>query len=156
SGDRLQEDLVGLLPARTGHFRLESGHHGELWLDLDPLFLNPNRLRPFAAELAMRLSTHGVQAVCGPLVACALLAQLVAVELGAEFSYAERITHPQGDVLYPVKYRIPVSLRPFISGKAVAVVDDVINAGSAVRATVAEVRACGARPAAVAALLVLG
>jgi orotate phosphoribosyltransferase len=38
----------------------------------------------------------------------------------------------------------------------VAVVDDAVNAGSAVRATVADLRACGARPVAVGALLALG
>ena len=37
-----------------------------------------------------------------------------------------------------------------------AIVDDVINAGSATRATLADLRACGARPIAVGALLVLG
>ncbi len=27
---------MGLVGARTGHFRFESGHHGDTWLDLDP------------------------------------------------------------------------------------------------------------------------
>ena len=43
-----------------------------------------------------------------------------------------------------------------VGGKAVAIVDDVVNAGSAVRATLAELRSCGATPVAVGALLVLG
>jgi len=28
--DRLDEELLGLLTGRRGHFRLESGHHGDL------------------------------------------------------------------------------------------------------------------------------
>jgi orotate phosphoribosyltransferase len=41
------DGLIEALAARRGHFRLESGHHGELWLDLDPLFARPARLAPF-------------------------------------------------------------------------------------------------------------
>jgi len=49
-----------------------------------------------------------------------------------------------------------VSLRPKLLGQRIAVVDDVINAGSAVRATLADLDACGAVPVALGALLVLG
>jgi hypothetical protein len=31
-------------PPRRGHFVLESGHHGNLWLDLNSLFLRPAAL----------------------------------------------------------------------------------------------------------------
>jgi orotate phosphoribosyltransferase len=55
-----------------------------------------------------------------------------------------------------VTYRLPDGLRERVRGKSVAVVDDVINAGSALRGTLAELRACGARPTAAGALLVLG
>jgi len=55
-----------------------------------------------------------------------------------------------------VTYRLPGGLRERVRGKTIAVVDDVINAGSAVRGTLAELRACGATPMAVGALLVLG
>ena len=41
NNEPLQQELLALLPRRQGHFRLESGHHGDLWLDLDPLFLRP-------------------------------------------------------------------------------------------------------------------
>ena len=130
---------------RAGHFRLESGHHGDLWLDLDRLFVRPAALGRFVAELARRLVGHGVQAVCGPSSGGAFLAQAVAFELEAQFFYAERfISLPDR-----VRYRIPDGLRPLVRGKRVAVVDDVVNAGSAVRATVADLRACGARPVAV-------
>jgi orotate phosphoribosyltransferase len=152
----MHEELVSLLAARRGHFRYESGHHGDLWLEIPRLYLSPNRLRPFAAELALRLAVHGVEAVCGPLVEGALLAQMVAEELKAEFCFAEQFTRARGDGLYPVGYRIPEALRLEVVRKAVAVVDDVVNAGSAVRGALADLRACGARPVAIGALLVLG
>jgi orotate phosphoribosyltransferase len=152
----MQEELVNLLAPRKGHFRFESGHHGDLWLELAPLYLRPNRLRRFAAALARRLAAHGVEAVCGPLVEGAFLAQLVAQELDVEFYFAEPFVRPRSEGLYPVGYRIPDSLRLGARGKVAAVVDDVINAGSAVRGAVADLQACGARPVALGALLVLG
>ena len=36
----------------AGHFVYESGHHGDLWFDLDMLFVHPRRLQPSVAELA--------------------------------------------------------------------------------------------------------
>jgi orotate phosphoribosyltransferase len=152
----MQQELLNLLAARNGHFRLESGHHGNLWLDLDPLFVRPGHLRPFVIELANGLSRYNIGAVCGPLIGGAFLAQSVASVLDVEFYYTERFVPPERDALYPVKYRIPNGLRKMVHGKNVAIVDDVINAGSAVRGTFAELRSCGANPMVIGALLVLG
>jgi orotate phosphoribosyltransferase len=150
------EDFLSVLAPRKGHFRLGSGHHGDLWLEIPRLYLRPARLRRAAAELARRLARHGVEAVCGPLVEGALLAQMVAEELDLEFYFAEQVARPKSDGLYPVGYRIPEALRPGARDKGIAVVDDVINAGSAVRGAFADLRACGARPLAIGALMVLG
>lgn len=152
----MQKELLNLLHARKGHFRLESGHHGNLWLDLDLLFLRPSHIRRFAIELANRLSRYNIAAVCGPLVGGALIAQTVASELEVEFYYTERFVLRQPGALYPVEYRLPNGLRKLVHGKDVAIIDDVINAGSAVRGTLAELRACGASAAVIGGLLVLG
>ena len=53
-------------------------------------------------------------------------------------------------------YRVPASLRAHLRGKRTAIVDDVINAGSAVRGTFEDVKSCGAEVVAIGALLVLG
>jgi orotate phosphoribosyltransferase len=153
--DRLDEELLALLTRRQGHFRLESGHHGDLWLDLDSLFLRPTRLRRFAAALALRFADLAIEAVCGPLVGGAFVAQAVAAELDVEFYHTERVV-TTGDGWNPASYRLPNTLRPRIGGKKVAMVDDAINAGSAVRATYLDLQASGAKPAAVGTLLVLG
>lgn len=55
-----------------------------------------------------------------------------------------------------MSYVVPDAFRSHLQGRAVAIVDDVINAGSATRATCAALTALGARPVAVGALLVLG
>ena len=152
----MHDEIVDLLAARRGHFRYESGHHGDLWLEIPRLYRRPTVLRPFAAALAVRLARHGVEAVCGPLIEGALLAQMVAEELDAEFYFAEQYERPEDDGLFPIGYRIPASVRPDARDKATAIVDDVINAGSAARGTLDDLRACGARPLVIAGLLVLG
>lgn len=152
----MDEELLELLAARKGHFRFESGHHGDLWLEIPRLYLRPSRLRRYAAELACKLAAHNIEAICGPLVEGALVAQMVAEELDAEFSFAEQYARAAGDGLYPVGYRIPRAFRESLRGKRTAVVDDVINAGSAVRGALADLQACGAKPVALGALLVLG
>ena len=151
-----QPEFLNLLHARQGHFRLESGHHGDLWLDLDLLFLRPKALEPFVAELAQKISSFGVDALCGPMVGGALIAQNIALALGVDFLYTERMDHKTPGALYPVIYRLPKHLRAHVKGRKVAIVDDVINAGSAVRGTLAELESLGASPIVIGALLVLG
>jgi orotate phosphoribosyltransferase len=152
----LQDDVIASLDMRRGHFALESGHHGELWLELERLFLYPERMRPLATALAERLAPHGAGAVCAPLVEGAFVGLLVASVLAVPFAYAERIVRPDTGGLFPVAYRIPRALRAELRGKRVAIVNDVINAGSAVRGTLTDLRECGASPVAVGTLAVLG
>ena len=151
----MESNVLDLLPIRRGHFRFESGYHGEIWLDLDRLFANPSRIAPLARELAGRLSGHDVEAVIGPLVGGAFLAQMVAAELKAEFAYAEPQPAVTNGRLYSVAYRLPKTLAPLLKGKRVAIVDDAINAGSALRGTFDALVAAGAKPAVAGALIVL-
>jgi orotate phosphoribosyltransferase len=152
----MERALIDLLAPRRGHFKFESGHHGELWLDVESLLRRPARLRGIVNALAERVSRHHPQVVCGPLAGGALLAQMMAEQLDLEFCFSERIAAPAPDALYSARYRIPSALRSMIDGKRVAIVDDVINAGSAVRATFKDVQDCGGQPIVIAALLLLG
>ncbi|OLT14859.1 hypothetical protein BJF78_16985 [Pseudonocardia sp. CNS-139] len=61
-----------------------------------------------------------------------------------------------GDGLYAATYRLPAALAERIAGRRVAIVDDVVNAGSAVRATLSALHSAGAVPVAIGALLTLG
>ena len=152
----IQDEVTRLLSARKGHFLLESGHHGDLWLDLELLCLRPEAVRSMAADVAARLAVHNVDMVCGPLIEGAFVALMVAEKLGLPFAYAERFADGSTDALYRVQYRLPRALRDVVRGKRVAIVNDVINAGSAIRGTFADLQACGAQPVAIAALAVLG
>jgi orotate phosphoribosyltransferase len=152
----MDNELLQLFETQRGHFRLESGHHGDLWLEIPLAFLRPTRLRPHARRLAHMLGAHRIEAVCGPLVEGAFLGHIVAEELDVEFCFAEQFPHPSKDGLFPVGYRVPASLRSRIKGKRVAVVDDAINAGSAARGAIEDLKTCGAQLAAIGALLRLG
>jgi orotate phosphoribosyltransferase len=152
----MQESVTHLLPTRRGHFRLESGHHGDLWLDLERLCVRPEPVQRLAAEIAARLESHDVQVVCGPLVEGAFVALMVASSLGVPFTYSEPYRDPQADALFPVRYRLPQVLRAEVRGKRVAIVNDVVNAGSAVRGTFADLETWGALPVAIGVLAVLG
>jgi len=152
----LQDDVLSLLAARRGHFLLESGHHGDLWLDLELLCLRPRLVEPLARELAARLSRFGVDAVCGPLVEGAFVALMVAAEMSVDFTYSERFIQPPEEGLFAAGYRIPRGLENGLWNKRVAIVNDVVNAGSAVRGTFAALMQYGARPVAIGALVVLG
>src|SRR5262245_32016355 len=110
------DELMAAMSARRGHFLLESGHHGDLGLDVDRLFVRPGLLKPFVRELASRLALLEVEAVCGPLTGGAFLAQMVAEELGVAFVYADRAVNSSRTGLFPVQYPIPPELAEFIEG----------------------------------------
>jgi orotate phosphoribosyltransferase len=148
--------VLNLLPLRQGHFLLESGHHGDRWLDLELLCLRPRLLEPLIGKLAERLGTLGIDSVCGPLVEGAFVGLMIATQLDVEFTYTERTLRPTQDGLFPASYRLPPSLREKVRGKRVAIVNDVVNAGSAVKGTFADLRECGANVIAIGTLLVLG
>lgn len=145
-----------LVGSRTGHFRLESGHHARRWLDLDALFAEPSRIMPFVGALSEALRPHAADVVCGPLLGGAFLAQLVAQALDVEFCFTEREAAPTGGGLYAARYRLPPAFARRVRGRRVAMVDDVMSAGSALRGTHAALAGAGAQPVAAGALLVLG
>jgi orotate phosphoribosyltransferase len=142
---------------RSGHFRFESGHHGDRWLEPDLLLQRPTALRPFAIALAQRLQRGPrFEVVAGPLTGGAFLAQMVADQCDVGFAFAERFAPPPSDALYQVRYRIPDALRESLRGATVAIVNDVTNAGSAVRGTYDDLVVCGAQPVAIGTLISLG
>ena len=148
----IQRELLAAARAQRGHFRYESGHHGDLWLDLDTLFVDARRTARWAAALARHAATIEPGVVCGPLTGGAFLAQLVAAELGVRFGFAGRYVSPDGSV----HYALPSALGPVVRGRRVLVVDDAINAGSAVSATLEALFDAGAVPAGIGCLLALG
>src|SRR5687767_7834658 len=135
---------------------MESGNHSAAWFELDTLFEHPDELSPFVSDLSRRLASHGVDSVCGPMTGGAKLARMIATELRIECFETERLETPGATGLFPVKYRLPETQRQKAHARSVAIVDDAISAGSAVRATYTDLVAHDARPVALGALIVFG
>jgi orotate phosphoribosyltransferase len=152
----MPSDLLALLAGRRGHFRMESGYHSELWFNLDRLFEDRARLQPFVDELARRLAAHRIDAVVGPMTGGAKLAALIGAKLGMASFHTERFESPNATGLFPVSYLVPAAQRESLRGKSVAIVDDAISAGSAVKGTHADLLACGGQPVACGALILFG
>jgi orotate phosphoribosyltransferase len=142
--------VVGLAAPRRGHFDLGTGYHGDLWLDLDAMLLRPARLEAHIGSLADRLRPYQVDAVCGPLAGGAYLAWALASRMATAFVPAERACSGTAGPAY----RLP-AVPGGIAGWRVAIADDAINAGTAVRACFGQLRERGAIPVAVGALLAL-
>jgi len=158
SGDESRgraDGLDDLMAARRGHFVMESGLHADTWLDLEPLFADARCIDPYVASLAGLLRRHDLDAVCGALVGGAFLAQLIARALGADFWFTELLPAQDAGVLTR-RYRLPRSFASRAAGKRVAIVDDVMSAGSALRGTYAALATEGTVPVVAAALRVLG
>ena len=152
----MTEDILTTLPVRRGHFLLESGYHTDVWFTLDELFVDPVTVAPLVTALAERLRPYAATAVCGPLLGGAFLAQAIATTLKARFYYTEPVPAPRDDAMFTAEYRLPPASRQWVRGQRIAVVDDVISAGSSVRATVAALAAASASTVVVGAFLALG
>jgi orotate phosphoribosyltransferase len=144
------------IPKRNGHFRLESGHHSDLWMTLEALCSTPSALRSSIEALAARLQRYSIEVVCGPLNEGAFVALMVAQEIGCGFAYAERFVMRERDGLFPIEYRLPAAQRAVVEGKRVAIINDVTSAGSAVRGTYEDLNRLHANVAVIGSLLVLG
>src|SRR5262245_2864476 len=135
----IEQELLAAVSADRGHFRYESGHHGDIWLDLDGLLVDARRVREWAAELAHRTVGCRPEVVCGPLTGGAFVAQFLAAELGVGFVYAERLASDTA----AARYRIAQPLRAAVRGRRVLLADDAVNAGSALSATIVDLRDWG-------------
>src|SRR2546428_7114747 len=95
---------------RSGHFRFESGHHGDRWLEPDLLLQRPAALRPFAIALAQRLRPQPFEVVCRPPTGGPFLAPVGAEQSDVPFAFAQPFAPPPSDARYPARYRIPERL----------------------------------------------
>jgi orotate phosphoribosyltransferase len=161
-----EKEVAALLPWRKGHFRFESGHHGDTWLNLELLCLQPEPVEQLAAVLADCLSEQRPDVICGPLVEGAFVALMVARRMKVPFTYSERIdvsavarsakADSKTDEMFPVSYRLPGQQRELVAGKRVVIINDVIGAGSAVLGTLKDLYECGADPVAIGTLATRG
>jgi orotate phosphoribosyltransferase len=152
----MTDDILEALPARRGHFLLESGYHTDLWFTLDALFVAPHEIAPQVAALAELLRPYSISAICGPLLGGAFLAHALATQMGIRFYFSEPAPSKTDGGLFAAEYRLPPELRRRVRNERIAVVDDIISAGSSVRATGLELSAAGASTLVVGTMVLLG
>lgn len=127
----------------TGHFRLSSGRHSDVYLEKFAVLQHPDYLTRLAAAMAQRFAGAGGETVVGPLTGGAILAYDVARHLGVRFLFPERV---EGKM----SWRRGFALRP---GEKVLVVEDVVTTGRSVAEVLSLVREGGAEVVGVAALV---
>jgi orotate phosphoribosyltransferase len=73
-----------------------------------------------------------------------------------EFCFTRGVRPSIADGLYRTRYELPGAFAARVRSRRVAILDDVMSAGSAMRGTYAALHAQGAMPVVAGALLVLG
>jgi orotate phosphoribosyltransferase len=154
---KFEQLLLDLLHSRSGHFLTESGRHSDVWFDTKWLFLDSELLKPIVTEFGRKLAVHSFDIICGPADGGARIAQMISDGLGIECVVSEREVSRDNTSYTPiVTYSIPLNAHDVIKGKKIAIVDDIINAGVAAKATYHELVKLGAIPVVLGALLIKG
>jgi orotate phosphoribosyltransferase len=148
--------FLRLVRSRRGHFLMESGCHSSLWLDLDTLFDDAAAVDPYVVRLTDLIRPYGVEVVCGPAIGGATLARDVARRLDVSCAITTKASSSADGGLFQARYRLEPDLVSSVRGRRVALVDDVMSAGSSLRATYEEIARHGGLPSVIGALLILG
>jgi orotate phosphoribosyltransferase len=143
----IAEDLLAVLAAHgallEGHFRLSSGRHSDRFVQKFRVLEDPKLVEPLARELAARVLRYAPTVVISAAVGGIVLGYEMARQLGTKAIFVEK----EGGV--------PKLRRAFALGLGdrALVVEDVVTTGGSVREVVDVVRASGAEPVAVGALV---
>ncbi|HOZ07323.1 MAG TPA: phosphoribosyltransferase family protein, partial [candidate division Zixibacteria bacterium] len=128
-----QDDVVNLFKESgallTGHFKLTSGRHSDVYYEKFTLLKQPALCTRLCARMADTLRTTGVRTIVGPTTGGIILAYDVARYLGVEAIYAEAADDGKGRV-----FKRGFHLEP---GQKVAIVDDVLTTGTSVDEVIA-------------------
>ncbi len=141
-----EDDVLEILQKvgafRAGHFVYTSGRHGDEYVNKDALYTYAHDTSRLCKEFAERFKDSGVEAVIGPAVAAAILAQWTAYHLtemlGREIysTYADK--DGQGGFVIKRGYD------GLIKGKKVLVVEDLTTTGGSIKKVVDAAKAAGA------------
>jgi len=106
----------------TGHFKLTSGRHSDVYYEKFTLLRQPGICTQICKEMADRFADSGVEIVVGPTTGGIIIAYDVARYMGIDAIYAE----PGDDGRV---FKRGFSLEP---GQKVLIVDDVLTTGRSV------------------------
>lgn len=146
TGDDLQRVLGQRGALLDGHFRLSSGRHSAHFVQKFRILEDPALVEPVARELADAMRPAHPDVVISAAVGGIVLGYEVARALGVKGIFVEK------------EAGVPVLRRGFAleAGRRAAVVEDVITTGGSVREVLDVVRAHGAVPVGVGAIVQRG
>ncbi len=148
--DQVLEVLQKVGAFRAGHFVFTSGRHSDTYVNKDALYPFTHDTSILCKEMAERYKDSGVEAVIGPAVAAAILAQWTASHLtdftGREVyaTYADK----DGNGGFIIKR----GYDKLIAGKKTIVVEDLTTTGGSIKKVVDAALAIGADVIGVAVL----
>ena len=108
----------------SGHFRLTSGRHSDVYYEKFTLLKNPAICTKICEEMAARFKSSGAVTVIGPTLGGVIIGYEVARYLGVQAVYAEAGEN-EGRVL-----KRGFSLEP---GEPVLIVDDILTTGRSLK-----------------------
>lgn len=133
------EEIIGLFKESgallTGHFKLTSGRHSDVYYEKFTLLKNPTVCTKICEEMAARFRTSGADTIVGPTTGGIIIAYDVARYLGVESIYAE--AGETGRI-----FRRGFTLEP---GQKVVIVDDILTTGRSLREVIELVESYDAR-----------
>lgn len=137
------EAFQGAGAVLSGHFQLTSGRHSDTYVQCARVLEDPALTTRFAQALVGRIGERHIDLVAAPAVGGLIIGFAVAQALGVRFMFTER---EHGAMTFRRAFRV-------LEGARVLVVEDVVTTGGSVAEVIALVRAAGAEPVAVAALI---
>lgn len=128
---------------RTGHFVLTSGLHGDSYILKDAMYAHTKETSEVCREMAERFRDANVEAVIGPAIGAAILAQWTAHHLsdltGREVYAVYADKDGQGGFIIKRGYD------EVIKGKNTLIVEDLTTTGGSIKKVVEAARAAGAK-----------
>lgn len=127
---------------RTGHFVLTSGLHSDSYILKDALYAHIKETSRLCREMAERFANGKIEAVIGPAIGAAILAQWVAHHIG-------EVTGSEVNAVFAEKdghggFIIKRGYDKVIEGKNTLVVEDLTTTGGSIKKVVEVTRSAGA------------
>ena len=127
---------------RSGHFVFTSGRHSDSYVLKDAMYAYTRETSQVCREMAERFKNGGIEAVIGPAIGAAILAQWTAYHLceitGREVFAVYADKDGQGGFIIKRGYD------QVVKGKKVLVVEDLTTTGGSIKKVVEAARAAGA------------
>jgi len=139
-----ERPISGILRAvgaiRRGHFVYTSGLHGDTYIDKRAIYHYKTAVAKLCEEMASRFADTNIEVVIGPEQGAITLANQVSRLLSKEHRHVA-VVHAKKDG--NGGFRIQPTDIPFVRGKRVLIVEDVITTGSSLKKVVEVTRVVG-------------